>query len=350
MLNKKVEKFIDQKIKQYNKLNTKRTLEVKKVFYHYNEVYHVTFKINQQGLYFYEDVLIGKFDKKDNTWYYKNLRRGMQWHITDDDKWKLVSRTLLYYFKYKDNYFLAKDEIDNLQRSKKTQKANNEYNKKFIKEVNKYNKYLKIKDLNEVKNRISIKDIKNYDWFIIERYIKAYPKLLHYYIDDNMDLFDFFNKAELKFINSYPHFTLEMLDILFDTKRMDISFIFREKDRRRNQKIIEQFNNIDFSQLEKYEFKAHGYVASVCKSYDEVLDEGVELDHCCGASYAEKMANGRSIILKVRSKKKIDKAFVTCEIVDGKIKQFYGYDNKVYKSGNIIKFKKEYEKYLNMAI
>lgn len=351
MLNKKVENFIDQKIKQYNKLNTKRTLEVKRVFYHYNDVFHITFQINQQGLCFYEDVLIGRYNKKENTWFYKNLAYSMQWYIINNgycSEWKLVTSSLLYYFKNKDSNFLSKDEIDSLERSKKTQKQLTEYRRKFIKEVNKYNKYLKIKDIGNITNIIAIKDIDKYDWFIIERYIKAYPMLLHYYIDDNIDMLNMFNKAELKFINKYPHFTTDMLEILHETKRLDINFIFKEKEKRKDEKLIAKFNNINFNELEKYEFEYSGYIAQICKSYKEVVNEGEELKHCCGSNYATKMINNESIILKIRSVKKIHKAFVTCEIVNGQINQFYGKKNKVYKSGKIIKFKKEYEKYLNV--
>lgn len=67
--------------------------------------------------------------------------------------------------------------------------------------------------------------------------------------------------------------------------------------------------------------------------------ESKELNHCLRDSYFENAANGKTTILAVRQKDKIDKPYYTIEFKNGTVKQFYGKHNQSINKAK--KYKKE---------
>jgi hypothetical protein len=82
--------------------------------------------------------------------------------------------------------------------------------------------------------------------------------------------------------------------------------------------------------LRKYEFELNSLFIRPAKSSNELIKEGKALVHCV-ANYAEKYANGSTIILLLRRFEEPDKPYFTVEIKKGAITQARGHKNKSYK-------------------
>ena len=93
----------------------------------------------------------------------------------------------------------------------------------------------------------------------------------------------------------------------------------------------------------RYYFENDEYIIRPARSAAEIVDEGRILHHCVGGNdYLTKHNTGKSYILFLRFKKDQDAPYITIEIDDTKILQWYGaYDEKPDK-GNIDNLLKEY--------
>lgn len=76
----------------------------------------------------------------------------------------------------------------------------------------------------------------------------------------------------------------------------------------------------------KYHFEYEGLFVCPAQSTDELIREGKTLNHCVG-TYAERYANGRTVLLLLRKKSAPDKPFFTMEIYENSIMQVRGKDN-----------------------
>lgn len=93
----------------------------------------------------------------------------------------------------------------------------------------------------------------------------------------------------------------------------------------------------------RYYFENDEYIIRPARSAAEIVDEGRILHHCVGGNdYLTKHNTGKSYILFLRFKKDQDAPYITIEIDDTKILQWYGaYDEKPDKE-NIDNLLKEY--------
>ena len=69
------------------------------------------------------------------------------------------------------------------------------------------------------------------------------------------------------------------------------------------------------------------YTFILPKDLQELKEEGQNLHHCVG-TYADSVAKGKTVIVFVRQKEKIDNPLYTLEISNGKIVQLRGKQNK----------------------
>lgn len=111
-----------------------------------------------------------------------------------------------------------------------------------------------------------------------------------------------------------------------------------EKDKLdvRKKEVLRRFPNIakKYKALsDKYAAAAAGYIIRPAKDAAEIVAEGKCLHHCVGMdSYLEKHNKGRTIILFLRKATEADIPFITIEIKDDHIVQWYGaYDKKPNK-------------------
>ena len=82
-----------------------------------------------------------------------------------------------------------------------------------------------------------------------------------------------------------------------------------------------------------YSFESDGYLIRPAKCAGEIVMEGRLMHHCVGGdNYLEKHAKGKSFILLMRKKEKPEEPYVTIEIKDKEIVQWYeAYDKKPHE-------------------
>lgn len=97
--------------------------------------------------------------------------------------------------------------------------------------------------------------------------------------------------------------------------------------------------------LKKLKYKSNGLVARPFTNTGEIIYEGKKLDHCIG-QYIEKYAKGTTSILAIRKENEIDEPYYTMEVANGRVKQYYGFDNNIgtEKDPEVIDFVNAYEK------
>lgn len=79
----------------------------------------------------------------------------------------------------------------------------------------------------------------------------------------------------------------------------------------------------------QYRYQNERYIIRAPKDAAEILEEGLELDHCVGRmGYIEAMNRHETVILFLRKKKKKNIPYYTLEVKNGKIKQAYGKGDK----------------------
>lgn len=118
-------------------------------------------------------------------------------------------------------------------------------------------------------------------------------------------------------------------------RRHDEMVLEREKEKidKRKKEALERFPKIKtkYRRLsEKYSAAAGGYIIRPAKDAAEIVIEGRLLHHCVGGdNYLQKHNTGRSFILFLRPIKDKDIPYITVEIRDEEIIQWYGaYDKK----------------------
>lgn len=104
------------------------------------------------------------------------------------------------------------------------------------------------------------------------------------------------------------------------------SLIRDKKNEIYNKRIEEMYENIS----EKYGWEYEDTIILAPKSYDDLIKEGANLNHCVARNYGKSFVEGKTIILFIRKKATIDKPFFTLEISPDKleIKQIKGFNNK----------------------
>ena len=122
-------------------------------------------------------------------------------------------------------------------------------------------------------------------------------------------------------------------------RRRDEMILQAEKAQidKRKKEVLEKFPKIKtkYRRLsEKYSAAAGGYIIRPAKDAAEIVEEGRLLHHCVGGdSYLRRHNDGKSVILFLRHAKKKDMPYITVEIHDEEIIQWYGaYDKKPNKN------------------
>ena len=112
----------------------------------------------------------------------------------------------------------------------------------------------------------------------------------------------------------------------------------------------EQFTKAINMHKSEMEFEFGDYQVVIPKNPDDIKKEGLLMHHCV-ASYAKECFDfdnpSRSYIVFIRNKNDLDKCYITCEINNGVINQYYlAYDNTITKEEDKI-FKQKYQEHLN---
>lgn len=102
---------------------------------------------------------------------------------------------------------------------------------------------------------------------------------------------------------------------------------------RRKEEVLKNFPKIakNYRKLSDiYSAAAAGYIIRPPKDAAEIVTEGRILHHCVGGdTYLKKHSTGKSVILFLRKASEADMPFITVEISNGKVLQWYGaYDQK----------------------
>ena len=93
----------------------------------------------------------------------------------------------------------------------------------------------------------------------------------------------------------------------------------------------------------KYFYEDNEFVIRPARSAEEIVLEGRILHHCVGGDgYLRKHDDGESIILMLRAKEDPEIPYVTVEISQETIRQWYGAHDKKPDKENIGKWLKEY--------
>ncbi len=99
------------------------------------------------------------------------------------------------------------------------------------------------------------------------------------------------------------------------------------------------------------EYSNGKYSIIMPKDAMEIIAEGRALDHCVGqAGYIEKMAAGMTCILFVRKNKLLRKPLITLELMNGDIRQCYGFRDSYNTDPEIRDFIKEFAAHMGLTI
>ena len=97
----------------------------------------------------------------------------------------------------------------------------------------------------------------------------------------------------------------------------------------------------------RYFYEDDNLVIRPAKSASEIVQEGSTLHHCVGGdTYLNKHNKGESIILMLRFKKSINIHYITVEIIDTTIRQWYGAYDKKPDEKNMKEWLDDYIKHL----
>lgn len=94
------------------------------------------------------------------------------------------------------------------------------------------------------------------------------------------------------------------------------------------QKIDEEKWEKQVEKAKEYEAEIGDYIFIAPTVKEDFLDEASQQQNCL-ASYIKKFNNGEDIIIFMRQKKYPDVSYITIEVIDGSIRQRYGYRNRV---------------------
>lgn len=124
----------------------------------------------------------------------------------------------------------------------------------------------------------------------------------------------------------------------------------KEKLEGRMKEVEEKYPDIrrHYRKLRKrYFYEDDNLVIRPAKSASEIVQEGSTLHHCVGGdTYLNKHNKGESIILMLRFKKSINIPYITVEIIDTTIRQWYGAYDKKPDEKNMKEWLDDYIKHL----
>lgn len=89
--------------------------------------------------------------------------------------------------------------------------------------------------------------------------------------------------------------------------------------------------------IKKFLKGTSGLLVKIPETREELIKEGNRL-HNCLATYADKMAAGKTTIFFIRKIDDPDKEYFAMEYRDGEIKQLYTYHNHRDESGKVVAF------------
>lgn len=126
--------------------------------------------------------------------------------------------------------------------------------------------------------------------------------------------------------------------------------LIKEREKLRNEKHIQQMmekypkiKNRYKSLCKKYEYADEEYYIRPAKDAGEIVMEGRTLHHCVGGeSYLSSHNNGTTTILFLRKVEAKDTPYITIEIKDNNIVQWYGFDDKKPNKEEIGKWLNKY--------
>lgn len=137
----------------------------------------------------------------------------------------------------------------------------------------------------------------------------------------------------VKDIAAYPSDIVQAHDNVYE----QIEFKANEELNERIQKRLEELN--------QYIFENDTMILLPFESTDEIIEEGKQLKHCVGG-YSKDYAEGKRDIFKIRKKDDLETPYYTLEISNGRVNQYYGYNNnqRHKKSEEVIAFVESFEK------
>jgi hypothetical protein len=100
--------------------------------------------------------------------------------------------------------------------------------------------------------------------------------------------------------------------------------------------------------LPAFHLHSRGLFVTIAGSTEELAREGRELHHCV-ATYADKVANGETMILFIRKESDPDTPFYTMEFKDGMIQQLRGYAN-CEPTGEVLRFRDDFIRELDKNV
>ncbi len=124
---------------------------------------------------------------------------------------------------------------------------------------------------------------------------------------------------------------------LYQAHQNTIKQIKIKEDKDLNKKIKERLKMLN----KKYTFEYNNFLIRPAKDSLELIEEGKALSHCVG-TYAKKYADGKTVILLIRTLLEPEKPYYTVEIINNKIIQIRGKYNCLPDEA-IKEFLKEFE-------
>lgn len=120
----------------------------------------------------------------------------------------------------------------------------------------------------------------------------------------------------------------------------------------RKQEVEDHFRGIRyrFKGADKvYHYESGAYIIRPAMSASEIVDEGRILHHCVGGdTYLKKHLTQQSIICFLRAKNKPEEPYVTVELINGKVEQWYGYLDEKPDEEKIDRWLNRYVKSLDL--
>lgn len=153
------------------------------------------------------------------------------------------------------------------------------------------------------------------DYILYDSYRMGYAQNLRRFINDWKDTLNMQETVYHKIKYKYP----EALQCEHDYLSYQVSIL--------EEKIDEEKWNEQVEKAKEYEAEVDGYlfIAPTCR--EDFLDEKTQQQNCL-ASYIKKFNNGEDIIIFMRRKNYPDVSYITIEVIDGVIRQRYGYRNR----------------------
>jgi hypothetical protein len=94
-----------------------------------------------------------------------------------------------------------------------------------------------------------------------------------------------------------------------------------------------------------WEFEYGDFTIVIPTCGQDLVDEGHNMHHCVGG-YVDRVVRGETFICFVRKKSAPDECYLTCQVTDGEIRQYYLAYDRVISSAEDIAFKTAYQNHL----